>query len=159
MEYLFNLDEGLSTQKVEICSITLYCSFRNHSQMLSHLLDVWSCLQISVIDKFQVFLVAGGFQGRQNQRDTEEKQALKALKTKVARNFVLYEFYHPSDFYKCSSSSIFLGGYDGSYVSSTETLVEGTLAWSFQEPLPSGRTGLRSISLIDTVIIVGKNSA
>ena len=27
MEYLFNLDEGLSTQKVEICSITLYAGY------------------------------------------------------------------------------------------------------------------------------------
>ena len=45
----------------------------------------------------------------------------------------------------------------GGYLSSTETLVEGGQAWTFQQPLPSGRNGLRGISLPDTVIMTGKN--
>ena len=49
------------------------------------------------------------------------------------------------------------GGYDSSDISSTETLVEGGQAWTFQQPLPSGRQGLRGISLPDTVIMTGKN--
>ena len=50
------------------------------------------------------------------------------------------------------------GGYDyPDYISSTETLVEGGQAWNFQNPLPSGRRGLRGISLPDTVIMTGKN--
>ena len=48
------------------------------------------------------------------------------------------------------------GGYDDSSLSSTETLVEGGQAWNFQQPLPSGRYGLRGISLPDTVIMTGK---
>ena len=40
--------------------------------------------------------------------------------------------------------------------SSTETLVEGGQAWNFQNPLPSGRVGVRGISLPDTVIMTGK---
>ena len=49
------------------------------------------------------------------------------------------------------------GGYDGSFsISSTETLVEGGQAWNFQNPLPSGRVGVRGISLPDTVIMTGK---
>ena len=48
------------------------------------------------------------------------------------------------------------GGYDDDYFSSTETLVEGGQAWNFQQPLPSGRTGLRGISLPNTVIMTGK---
>ena len=51
------------------------------------------------------------------------------------------------------------GGYDGSdgsSLSSTETLVEGGQAWNFQQPLPSGRIGLRGISLPNTVIMTGK---
>ena len=47
-------------------------------------------------------------------------------------------------------------GYDGSYLSSTETLVEGGQAWNFQNPLPSGRVGVRAISLPNTVILTGK---
>merc|ERR1719342_744003 len=39
--------------------------------------------------------------------------------------------------------------------SSTETLVEGGQAWNFQNPLPSGRVGVRGISLPDTVIMTG----
>ena len=46
------------------------------------------------------------------------------------------------------------GGY--SSISSTETLVEGGQAWNFQNPLPSGRRGLRGISLPNTVIMTGK---
>ena len=41
-------------------------------------------------------------------------------------------------------------------ISSTETLVEGGQAWNFQQPLPSGRYGLRGISLPNTVIMTGK---
>ena len=49
------------------------------------------------------------------------------------------------------------GGDDGSsYLSSTETLVEGGQAWNFQQPLPSARGGLRGISLPNTVIMTGK---
>ena len=49
------------------------------------------------------------------------------------------------------------GGYDASHeLSSTETLVEGGQAWNFQNPLPSGRVGVRGISLPDTVIMTGK---
>ena len=47
-------------------------------------------------------------------------------------------------------------GYDGSYLSSTETLVEGGQAWNFQQPLPSERSGFCGISLPDTVIMIGK---
>jgi len=46
------------------------------------------------------------------------------------------------------------GGY--SSISSTETLVEGGQAWNFQQPLPSGRRGLKGISLPNTVIMTGK---
>ena len=50
------------------------------------------------------------------------------------------------------------GGLDVSnnYLSSTETLVEGGQAWNFQQPLPSGRRGLKGISLPNTVIMTGK---
>ena len=50
------------------------------------------------------------------------------------------------------------GGWKGSktYLSSTETLVEGGLAWNFQQPLPSGRWRHRGISLPNTVIMTGK---
>ena len=49
------------------------------------------------------------------------------------------------------------GGYDDySTLSSTETLVEGGQAWNFQQPLPSGRQGLRGTSLPNTVIMTGK---
>ena len=54
------------------------------------------------------------------------------------------------------------GGYDGSSrFSSTETLVEGGQAWNFQQPLPSpsGRIGLRGISLPNTVIMTGKKTS
>ena len=45
----------------------------------------------------------------------------------------------------------------GAYgITSTETLVEGGQAWNFQNPLPSGRVGVRGISLPDTVIMTGK---
>ena len=42
-------------------------------------------------------------------------------------------------------------------LSSTETLIEGGQAWTFQNPLPSRRSGLRGISLPDTVIMTGRN--
>jgi len=61
-------------------------------------------------------------------------------------------------FYNDDMQRVFLvaGGFDGSsYISSTETLVEGGLAWNFQQPLPIGRTGLRGISLPNTVIMTG----
>ena len=46
---------------------------------------------------------------------------------------------------------------DGSSrLSSTETLVEGGQAWNFQQPLQSSRSGLRGISLPNTVIMTGK---
>ena len=49
------------------------------------------------------------------------------------------------------------GGFDegSGLISSTETLVEGSQAWNGQQPLPSGRSGLRGISLPDTVIMTG----
>ena len=48
------------------------------------------------------------------------------------------------------------GGYGGSgLISSTETLVEGDQGWNDQKPLPSGRSGLRGLSLPDTVIMTG----
>ena len=49
------------------------------------------------------------------------------------------------------------GGYDGyyKYISSTETLIEGGQTWNFQRPLPTGRHGLRAISLPQTVIMTG----
>ena len=49
------------------------------------------------------------------------------------------------------------GGYDegSGLISSTETLLEGSQAWNGQQPLPSGRSGLRGISLPDTVIMTG----
>ena len=49
------------------------------------------------------------------------------------------------------------GGYDGyyEYISSTETLIEGGQTWNFQRPLPTGRHGLRAISLPQTVIMTG----
>merc|ERR1712198_672842 len=40
-------------------------------------------------------------------------------------------------------------------LSSTETLVEGSQAWNFQKPLPSGRAGLSGISLLETVLMLG----
>ena len=48
-----------------------------------------------------------------------------------------------------------LGG-NGGGLSSTETMVEGSQSWNFQNPLPSTRYGLRGISLSDTVIMTGK---
>ena len=49
------------------------------------------------------------------------------------------------------------GGWDDSdSLSSTETLIEGGQTWNFQQPLPSGRKGLRGVSLPDTVIMTGK---
>merc|ERR1719342_927686 len=58
-------------------------------------------------------------------------------------------------FYNDDMQRVFLvaGGY--SSISSTETLVEGGQAWNFQQPLPSGRRGLRGISLPNTVIMTG----
>ena len=50
------------------------------------------------------------------------------------------------------------GGWTDDYIASTETLVEGHQAWNFQKPLPTGRYGLRRISLLDTVIMTGKKS-
>ena len=47
-----------------------------------------------------------------------------------------------------------IGNYDE--LSSTETLVEGSQAWNFQQPLPSRRSALRGISLPNTVIMTGK---
>merc|ERR1711973_736869 len=61
-------------------------------------------------------------------------------------------------FYNEDMQRVFLvaGGFvDFLSISSTETLVEGGQAWNFQEPLPSGRSGLRGISLPDTVIMTG----
>jgi len=61
-------------------------------------------------------------------------------------------------FYNDDMQRVFLvaGGWDGSsYISSTETMVEGGQAWSFQQPLPSRRRGLRGISLPNTVIMTG----
>ena len=49
------------------------------------------------------------------------------------------------------------GGWDGSsYLSSTETLVEGGQAWNFQQPLPFFRYAFQGISLPNTVIMIGK---
>ena len=48
------------------------------------------------------------------------------------------------------------GGYGSDRLSSTETLLEGGLAWNFQKPLPSARYALRGISLPNTVIMTGK---
>ena len=42
-------------------------------------------------------------------------------------------------------------------ISSTETLVEGGTTWNFQKPLPSERKALRGVSLVDTVIMTGRN--
>merc|ERR1719342_980004 len=58
-------------------------------------------------------------------------------------------------FYNDDMQRVFLvaGGY--SSISSSETLVEGGQAWNFQNPLPSGRRGLRGISLPNTVIMTG----
>merc|ERR1719300_1800620 len=52
-------------------------------------------------------------------------------------------------------------GSGSSLLSSTETLVEGGQAWNFQQPLPSpsGRIGLRGISLPNTVIMTGKKTS
>jgi len=65
-------------------------------------------------------------------------------------------------FYNDDVQRVFLvaGGFDGSgsWISSTETLVEGDQAWNFQNPLPSERWGLRGISLHDTVIMTGGSS-
>merc|ERR1711915_459478 len=62
-------------------------------------------------------------------------------------------------FYNDDMQRVFLvaGGYYNAYLSSTETLVEGGQAWTFQQPLPSGRNGLHGISLPDTVIMTGGN--
>ena len=62
--------------------------------------------------------------------------------------------YFYKTYYNYHQVFLVAGGYDGSY--STETLVEGGQAWNFQKPLPSGRRGLRGISLPDTVIMLGK---
>ena len=48
------------------------------------------------------------------------------------------------------------GGFVDSYLSSTETLVEGGQAWNIQNPIPSYRVGVRAISLPNTVILTGK---
>jgi len=62
-------------------------------------------------------------------------------------------------YYNDDMERVFLvaGGYDGyyEYISSTETLIEGGQAWNFQRPLPTGRHGLRAISLLQTVIMTG----
>merc|ERR1711973_82166 len=61
-------------------------------------------------------------------------------------------------FYNDDMQRVFLvvGGYiNYDMGSSTETLVEGGQAWNFQQPLPSGRNGLRGISLPETVIMTG----
>jgi len=61
-------------------------------------------------------------------------------------------------FYNDNMERVFLvaGGYGGSgLISSTETLVEGDQGWNDQKPLPSGRSGLRGLSLPDTVIMTG----
>merc|ERR1719300_1471774 len=61
-------------------------------------------------------------------------------------------------FYNDDMQRVFLvaGGSDyPNYFSSTETLVEGGQAWNFQQPLPIGRSGLRGISLPNTVIMTG----
>ena len=66
---------------------------------------------------------------------------------------IIYFYKKIIDYYQ-----VFLvaGGYDDDYLSSTETLVERGQAWNFQQPLPSGRYGLRGTSLPDTVIMTGK---
>ena len=53
------------------------------------------------------------------------------------------------------------GGTDGSYnsLSSTETLVEGGQSWKVHQDLPTGRRGLRGISLPNTVIMTGKKKS
>merc|ERR1712243_393735 len=68
-------------------------------------------------------------------------------------------------FYNDDKQRVFLvaGGSDSwpyvsEQISSTETLVEGGQAWNFQKPLPSGRRGLRGISLPESVIMTGGNS-
>jgi len=62
-------------------------------------------------------------------------------------------------FYNDDMQRVFLvaGGYDDDVdeLSSTETLVEGGQAWSFQQPLPSRRGFLSGISLPDTVLMIG----
>jgi len=62
-------------------------------------------------------------------------------------------------FYNDDMQRVFLvaGGYINYHDvrSSTETLVEGDQAWNFQNPLPTGRVGVRAISLPDTVILTG----
>merc|ERR1712131_478412 len=58
-------------------------------------------------------------------------------------------------FYNDDMQRVFLVAGGSSYLSSTETLVEGGQAWNFQQPLTSGREGLRGISLPNTVIMTG----
>jgi len=61
-------------------------------------------------------------------------------------------------FYNDDMQRVYLvaGGWDDSdSLSSTETLIEGGQTWNFQQPLPSGRKGLRGVSLPDTVIMTG----
>ena len=41
-------------------------------------------------------------------------------------------------------------------LSSTETLVEGGQSWKVHQDLPTGRIGLKGISLPNTVIMTGK---
>ena len=51
------------------------------------------------------------------------------------------------------------GGYEPyHFISSTETLVEGGIAWNFEQnlPYPNGLNAMASISLPDTVILLGK---
>ena len=60
------------------------------------------------------------------------------------------------------SNQVFLvaggsGAYNN-YVSSTEVLIEGGLAWNFQQSLPTERWSLRGISLPDTVIMTGNKT-
>merc|ERR1719348_343193 len=58
-------------------------------------------------------------------------------------------------FYNDDMQRVFLVAGGSSYLSSTETLVEGGQAWNFQQPLPSGRRGIKGISLPNTVIMTG----
>ena len=47
------------------------------------------------------------------------------------------------------------GGYDGGYISSTETLSEGSTTWSYGATLPRALHNLASVSAGNNIYLIG----
>jgi len=60
-------------------------------------------------------------------------------------------------FFNGNRKRVFLvaGGYDSSYITSTELLAEGDNRWTLGPPLPNGRRSLQGVSLSNAVIMTG----